>query len=66
MQAKTCSNPLMSSYSIISTKHGKISIAYFEGYDNAIQAIGKRFQQEDFLIYRNTQDIFFKRCYWER
>ena len=31
---------------------------YFEAYDNVIQGIGKRFQQKDFLIYRNIQDIF--------
>ena len=35
---------------------------YFEAYDNVIQGIEKRFQQKDFLIYRNIQDIFFK-CY---
>ena len=31
---------------------------YFEAYDNVIQGIEKRFQQKDFLIYRNIQDIF--------
>ena len=31
---------------------------YFEAYDNVIQGIKKRFQQKDFLIYRNIQDIF--------
>ena len=30
---------------------------YFEAYDNIIQEIEKRFQQKDFLIYRNIQDI---------
>ena len=30
----------------------------FEAYDNVIQGIEKRFQQKDFLIYRNIQDIF--------
>ena len=30
---------------------------YFEAYDNVIQEIEKRFQQKDFLIYRNIQDI---------
>ena len=33
---------------------------YFEVYDNLIQGIKKKFQQKDFLIYRNIQDIFFK------
>ena len=31
---------------------------YFEAYDNVIQGIEMRFQHKDFLIYRNTQDIF--------
>ena len=31
---------------------------YFEAYDHVIQGIEKRFQQKDFLIYRNIQDIF--------
>ena len=31
---------------------------YFEAYDNVIQGIEKRFQQKDFLIYRNIQDVF--------
>ena len=31
---------------------------YFEAYDNIIQGIERRFQQKDFLIYRNIQDIF--------
>ena len=30
---------------------------YFEAYDNVIQGIEKRFQQKDFLIYRNIQDM---------
>ena len=39
-------------------KTDRFSTAYFEAYDNLIQGIEKCFQQEDFLIYRNTQDIF--------
>ena len=31
---------------------------HFEAYDNVIQGIEKRFQQKDFLIYSNIQDIF--------
>ena len=39
----------------------------FEGYDNVIQEIEKRFQQKDFLIYRNIQDIFLNAIFkWER
>ena len=31
---------------------------HFEAWDNVIQGIEERFQQKDFLIYRNVQDIF--------
>ena len=36
----------------------KDTILQDKAYDNVIQGIEKNFQQKDFLIYRNIQDIF--------
>ena len=49
-----------SSYHFYETPKDLYRRAYFEVYDNLIQGIKKRFQEKDFLIYRNIQDIFIK------